>query len=142
VRIVIGDPPRSTRIAVAGVQVGEAVSGFRLGQAPGEFPTLTLDLPVFPAEGRTTVVDCAAARVVMPSATANLLVRVGWTPPGGPPGDLRADPAGTAYLACPACSDPITSAAPGRTLAELLAAGSLHHIRCHATSPQDGADGE
>lgn len=81
VRITIGDPPRRVAVTLDGVDATDAIRGFQLIQEPGEFPTLLLELPIYPAEGQTSVVDCAATEVLIPESTAQLLTRAGWTPP-------------------------------------------------------------
>lgn len=93
VRITVGDPPRRTRVILDGVDVSDAVRGLRFAQESGEFPTLLLDLPVCPAEGRETIVEGAATEVLIPEATAELLIRAGWTPPGDPDDGRGSDDA-------------------------------------------------
>lgn len=68
-------------LEVEGTDVKDGVSAADLRLRPGEIPELKLDVAAFEVE-----VD-GEARVILPDATRETLVKLGWTPP---PGDGQA----------------------------------------------------
>lgn len=67
---------RASRVQVAGVDISNAVRSLDLSAGAGYIPRLTLDLGV--VDG---VEFAGEARVSITSATRDLLIRGGWTPP-------------------------------------------------------------
>ncbi|MFE6304976.1 hypothetical protein [Nocardiopsis sp. NPDC057823] len=63
-------------ITLEGREISNAVSGFTLEAAPGEYTTLTLRIDA--AHTRRLV---GQAEVILPDDTVNLLLSLGWTPP-------------------------------------------------------------
>mgnify|MGYP001590970601 CR=1 FL=1 len=74
VKITLGFPPR---VEVAGTDISNAISGLTLTADAGSLSVLTLTLPIIEA-GELD----GEARVFIPDETKDLLMSLGWTPPG------------------------------------------------------------
>ncbi|MDG4796216.1 hypothetical protein [Micromonospora sp. WMMD1082] len=67
------------RVALDGKDVSGGVHGFTVTAALGEVTRLELDLSLFDV----TTFDSAQTEVLIPEATRELLVGLGWIPPDG-----------------------------------------------------------
>lgn len=65
------------RIEVDGQDISSGVRAATLWLHPGELPELDLELHVVEVQR----IDSAEAKVVVPDATREALVKLGWTPP-------------------------------------------------------------
>lgn len=63
-------------IVIDGNDIAPAVRGLRLNHKIGHLPELTLDLAML-----ETRLDAEHVKVLIPDATAQLLIDAGWTPP-------------------------------------------------------------
>lgn len=72
--------PGSTGIHLDGHDVARTVRALTLSLGPDRLPSVELDVLVF---GEMEL-DVEGAQVLLPEATRELLVRLGWTPPAEP----------------------------------------------------------
>lgn len=82
-----GRPRSGTVLTVAGVEVTSAMSAHVTVRA-GQFPTVDLEL----VAGYVGV-ELGAAAVRVDDATRDVLVAIGWTPPGDDPAPAGSSPA-------------------------------------------------
>lgn len=68
---------RSGRIVLDGCDVSRGVRGFRVTSQCGELTRLELDLRVLDV----TRLDSEETEIVIPDATRDALIALGWTPP-------------------------------------------------------------
>jgi hypothetical protein len=67
-------------VEVDGQDLASGLRGYTLHSQAGSMPTLELQLGMFEAEVH------GVARVILTPAAHEALVKLGWTPPGGPSG--------------------------------------------------------
>ena len=76
---------KNEHVEVNGVDVAPGCRGYTLRAEVGEMPTLTLDLPLL--EGAEVDGD---VQVLIPEATRQTLIALGWTPPDTVPAYVYA----------------------------------------------------
>ena len=67
----------SGRVVVNGMDISSAVRGLRWESEVGSVPRMTLDLHLFDV----TTVGSPETEIVVPIATRDTLIALGWTPP-------------------------------------------------------------
>lgn len=86
--------PGDTKVILDGTDIATSLTGLSLTMGPGQVPTVTLDLRIF---GVTEIQDIEA-RILVPDATRDTLIALGWTPPADPSAEPTGDLDVTPFL--------------------------------------------
>lgn len=80
--------PTSASVLIDGHDIANGCAGLTLTMGVGQVPTVNLDLLIL----ATTEIQDVQARILIPDATRDLLIGLGWTPPVEPSATSEAQP--------------------------------------------------
>ncbi|MCU1612610.1 MAG: hypothetical protein JWO98_150 [Frankiales bacterium] len=83
---ITANGPHATEVSIDGTDIRNALTGLTLRMGVGDIPRMTVDLLLLDV----TELQDAEAQVLIPDATVEALVALGWTPPVDPaPADTK-----------------------------------------------------